>query len=78
MTGETANHIIGYTHNPKNRLLSAGGSSGGEGSLIALRGSPVGIASDLEGAFVFPLRSTESMESDHRLDAYPMKERPIQ
>ena len=31
MTGETVNNIIGYTTNPKNRNLSCGGSSGGEG-----------------------------------------------
>lgn len=54
MTGETANNIIGYTWNPKNRLLSAGGSSGGEGALIALRGSPVGIGSDIGGSIRIP------------------------
>ena len=43
MTGETVNNIIGYTQNPKNRNLAAGGSSGGEGALIGLRGSPVGF-----------------------------------
>jgi amidase len=43
MAGETVNNIIGYTENPKNRLLAAGGSSGGEGALIGLRGSPVGF-----------------------------------
>jgi amidase len=43
MAGETVNNIIGYTPNPKNRYLSAGGSSGGEGALISLRGSPLGF-----------------------------------
>lgn len=38
MTGETTNNIIGYTLNPKNRNLSAGGSSGGEGALLGIRG----------------------------------------
>jgi amidase len=38
MTGETTNNIIGYTLNPKNRNLTAGGSSGGEGALIGLKG----------------------------------------
>ena len=38
MSGETTNNIIGYTLNPKNRELTAGGSSGGEGALIGLRG----------------------------------------
>jgi amidase len=38
MSGETVNNIIGYTLNPKNRRLTAGGSSGGEGALIGIRG----------------------------------------
>jgi len=38
MCGETVNNIIGFTLNPKNRNLSSGGSSGGEGALIGLRG----------------------------------------
>ena len=38
MTGETINNIVGYTLNPKNRQLTCGGSSGGEGALIGLRG----------------------------------------
>lgn len=38
MSGETVNNIIGYTLNPKNRRLTAGGSSGGEGALIGARG----------------------------------------
>lgn len=38
MAGETVNNIIGYTLNPKNRHLTSGGSSGGEGALIGIRG----------------------------------------
>lgn len=38
MSGETVNNIVGYTLNPKNRHLSCGGSSGGEGALIGIRG----------------------------------------
>jgi amidase len=38
MTGETVNNIIGYTQNPKNRNLSSGGSSGGEGALVGIKG----------------------------------------
>lgn len=38
MSGETMNNIIGYTLNPKNRRLTAGGSSGGEGALIGIKG----------------------------------------
>ena len=49
MMGETANNIIGYTYNPKNRNLTSGGSSGGEGALSAFGGSPVGFGSDIGG-----------------------------
>ena len=47
MTGETVNNIVGWTQNPKNRNLTCGGSSGGEGALIGLRGSPVGFGTDI-------------------------------
>ena len=54
MAGETVNNIIGYTFNPKNRNLSCGGSSGGEGALIGLRGSPVGFGTDIGGSIRIP------------------------
>lgn len=47
---ETNNNIYGRTLNPHNRNLSAGGSSGGEGALIAMRGSPLGIGTDIAGS----------------------------
>jgi amidase len=54
MCGETVNNIIGYTMNPKNRFLSSGGSSGGEGALIGLKGSPVGFGTDIGGSIRIP------------------------
>lgn len=54
MAGETVNNIIGYTYNPKNRNLSCGGSSGGEGALIGIRGSPVGFGTDIGGSIRIP------------------------
>lgn len=54
MAGETANNIIGYTWNPHNRQLSSGGSSGGEGALLALRGSPAGFGTDIGGSVRIP------------------------
>lgn len=54
MCGETVNHIIEYTWNPRNRFLSSGGSSGGEGALIALRGSPGGFGTDIGGSVRIP------------------------
>jgi len=54
MCGETVNNIIGYTQNPKNRNLTSGGSSGGEGALISSRGSPVGFGTDIGGSIRIP------------------------
>lgn len=44
----------GRTLNPHNIDLSSGGSSGGEGALIALRGSVLGIGSDIGGSIRGP------------------------
>ena len=54
MSGESINNIMGYVWNPKNRLLSAGGSSGGEGALVGLKGSPLGFGSDIGGSVRIP------------------------
>ncbi len=52
--GETINNLIGQTLNPINQGLSCGGSSGGEGALQALRGSSVGLATDIGGSVRIP------------------------
>ncbi|KAF1953712.1 amidase [Byssothecium circinans] len=54
MSGETVNNIIGYTLNGKNRRLTSGGSSGGEGALIGVRGSPLGFGTDIAGSIRIP------------------------
>jgi amidase len=54
MSGESNNNIMGYVWNPKNRNLSAGGSSGGEGALIGARGSPLGFGTDIGGSIRIP------------------------
>jgi hypothetical protein len=46
---ETDSNLYGTTVNPYNRDVSAGGSSGGEGALIGLRGSCLGIGTDIGG-----------------------------
>ena len=51
---DTDNNIFGGTLNPHNTSLSAGGSIGGEATLIALRGSVVGVDSDLGGSIRGP------------------------
>lgn len=54
MMPESINHIYGNTVNPLNRDLTSGGSSGGEAALIALKGSPIGIGSDIGGSLRIP------------------------
>ncbi|KAG5352688.1 hypothetical protein C0989_001030 [Termitomyces sp. Mn162] len=54
MWGETHNHVFGRTTNPYNRKLTPGGSSGGEGALLAMKGSPLGIGTDIAGSLRIP------------------------
>ncbi|KAK8849532.1 hypothetical protein IAR55_004866 [Kwoniella newhampshirensis] len=54
MIAETYNNVWGYTTNPYNRKLSSGGSSGGESALLALKGSPLGVGTDIGGSIRIP------------------------
>ena len=54
MVLETVSNIYGRTLSPWNTQLGAGGSSGGEGALLALHGSPLGIGSDIGGSIRVP------------------------
>lgn len=54
MVLETVSNIYGRTLNPWNTNLGAGGSSGGEGALLAQHGSPLGIGSDVGGSIRVP------------------------
>lgn len=47
---ECTNPLYGTTTNPHNPTREAGGSSGGEGSLIGGGGSILGIGSDIGGS----------------------------
>ncbi|KAF7791824.1 hypothetical protein EIP86_002848 [Pleurotus ostreatoroseus] len=51
---ETYNKVYGRTVNPHNRSLTCGGSSGGEGALIAMKGSVLGVGSDIGGSIRVP------------------------
>ncbi|GAA5873093.1 hypothetical protein JCM3774_000339 [Rhodotorula dairenensis] len=53
-SGETVCNLYGRTVNPHNRALAAGGSSGGEGALVAMHGSPLGVGSDIGGSIRIP------------------------
>ena len=54
MTFESVNHIYGRAKNPWNHNRAAGGSSGGEGAILAARCSVVGIGSDIAGSIRIP------------------------
>ncbi len=51
---ETSNNLYGETVCPFNRTLTSGGSSGGEGALLGLRGSCLGIGTDIGGSIRSP------------------------
>ena len=51
---ETYNAIYGRTKNPWNLKRTSGGSSGGEGVLVATGASPFGIGSDVGGSIRIP------------------------
>jgi len=46
---EAYNMVFGRTVNPANRTLTCGGSSGGEGALLRMGGSILGVGSDVGG-----------------------------
>ncbi|BGO99798.1 hypothetical protein RTG_00634 [Rhodotorula toruloides ATCC 204091] len=54
MIGDVFNHLFGRCCNPHNRKLIPGGSSGGEGALIAMKGSIVGVGTDVGGSVRIP------------------------
>jgi Asp-tRNA(Asn)/Glu-tRNA(Gln) amidotransferase A subunit family amidase len=54
MTADSQNNVFGRVLNPHRRNLTAGGSSGGEGALVAMRGSLLGIGTDIAGSIRIP------------------------
>lgn len=54
MALDSHNNVFGRTINSANRNLSPGGSSGGEGALVGMRGSPLGIGTDVGGSVRIP------------------------
>ncbi|KAF8273107.1 amidase signature domain-containing protein [Lactarius quietus] len=54
MWPECNNLLFGRTVNPTNRSLTCGGSTGGEGALLRMRGSILGVGSDVGGSIRVP------------------------
>ena len=51
---ECENPVYGRTNNPWNLERTSGGSSGGEGAIIAAGGSPLGLGTDIGGSLRYP------------------------
>jgi len=51
---ESDNNVYGRTNNPYDQRCTVGGSSGGEGAIIAAGGSPFGLGSDVGGSIRLP------------------------
>lgn len=51
---ESDNPVYGRTNNPWNPERVCGGSSGGEGAIIAAGGSPLGLGTDIGGSVRYP------------------------
>ena len=58
MIAESVNNVFGRTVNPLNRKTTSGGSSGGESALLAFKGSPLGVGSDIGGSLRIPAACT--------------------
>lgn len=53
MCCETINNVIGRTLNPRNKNWSCGGSTGGEGAMIGIRGGTWGVGTDIGKWFLW-------------------------
>ncbi|KIW04821.1 uncharacterized protein PV09_04005 [Verruconis gallopava] len=51
---DSHNNVFGRVLNPLNLKVTAGGSTGGEGALIAMRGSVLGVGTDIGGSIRVP------------------------
>lgn len=51
---EGDSYINGVTQNPFNRTLTSGGSSAGEGAILGMHASPLGVGTDIGGSIRWP------------------------
>lgn len=51
---ESRNNVYGQTNNPYNTTRTVGGSSGGEGAIVAACGTAISIGSDIGGSSRIP------------------------
>ncbi|KAL7794305.1 amidase signature domain-containing protein [Trichoderma ceciliae] len=73
MIAESVNNVFGRTLNPRNRQTTSGGSSGGESALIVMKGSPVGVGSDIGGSLRIPAACTGIFTLRPSLGRFPVR-----
>ncbi|KAM0339375.1 hypothetical protein ACHAPU_010940 [Fusarium lateritium] len=73
MIAESVNNTFGRTVNPMNRNTTSGGSSGGESALIAFKGSPLGVGSDIGGSLRIPAACTGLFTIRPSLGRFPVR-----
>ncbi|KAH8599509.1 general amidase-like protein [Bisporella sp. PMI_857] len=54
MALDSDNNLFGRVLNPRDKRITAGGSTGGEGALLAMRGSILGVGTDIGGSIRIP------------------------
>lgn len=54
MTADSDNNLFGRTLNPNKLSITAGGSTGGEGAILKIRGSILGVGTDIAGSVRIP------------------------
>jgi fatty acid amide hydrolase len=82
---ESSNPVYGKTNNPWNLDRSPGGSSGGEGAIVAAGGSPLGIGTDIGGSVRIPaafcgiaaLKPTQGRTPDQGRCSVPIGQRAV-
>ena len=85
MSIESYNPVYGRTNNPWNADRSPGGSSGGEGAIIAAGGSPLGLGTDIGGSSRIPaafcgiagFKPTQGRTPDNGRGSIPFGQRAI-
>jgi len=82
---ESSNPVYGRSNNPWNTDRSPGGSSGGEGAIVAAGGSPLGVGTDIGGSVRIPaafcgiagLKPTQGRTPDRGTGSVPLGQRAI-
>ncbi|XP_069696684.1 fatty-acid amide hydrolase 2-like isoform X2 [Periplaneta americana] len=82
MWWETINTVYGRSNNPYNTNHIVGGSSGGEGCVLAAAGSPLGLGADIGGSIrmpcffngIFGHKPSKGIVSNHGQHPYPPEE----